>query len=82
MKKKVEFKREVLVYLIPSIKDDEYKEYKQDIWWSKEENNESFKQASKEIKELMSLHDSMEKKYAMKLLYQPGNISYNAENFE
>jgi hypothetical protein len=81
-KKKVNFKREVLVYLVPSVKDEEYKQYRKEIWWSKEENNESFKQALKEIKELMSRHDSMEKKYAMKLLYQPGNISYNKENFE
>jgi hypothetical protein len=81
MKKKVNFKREVLVYLVPSIKD-EYKEYKQDIWWSKEENNDSFKDAVKEIKEMMSRHTSMEKKHAIKLLYQPGNISYNKENFE
>jgi hypothetical protein len=78
MKKKVNFKREVLVYLVPSVKD----EYKGDIWWSKEENNDSFKDAIKEIKELMSRHTSMEKKHAIKLLYQPGNISYNAENFE
>ena len=49
MKKKVNFKREVLVYLVPSAKD-EYKEFKQEMWWSKDENNESFKQALKEIK--------------------------------
>jgi hypothetical protein len=81
MKKKVNFKREVLVYLVPSIKD-EYKEYKQDIWWSKEENNDSFKDAVKEIKELMSIHQTMKRNDAIKLLYQPGNISYNKENFE
>jgi hypothetical protein len=81
-KKKVNFKREVLVYLVPSVKDDEYKLYKQEVWWSKEENNESFKDAIKEINELMSRNTSMEKKHAIKLLYQPGNISYKKENFE
>jgi len=76
-KKKVGFDK-VIFYLVPKISE----EYKKDMWWSREENNESFKEAIKEIKELMSHNSSMEKKHAMKLLYQPGNISYNKENFE
>lgn len=73
-KKKVNFKREVLVYIVESLK-------KENLWWTDNENNESLKEASNEIKELMSIHESMKKSDALRLLYQPGNICYKEEFF-
>jgi hypothetical protein len=51
------------------------------LWWSDDDYLYAVQSANEEIKRLMTIHPSMERKYALKLLYQPNNISYDPSNF-
>jgi hypothetical protein len=51
------------------------------LWWS-DTDLQSFKTSSYiEIKELINRHWEMSIRQAQKLLYQPGNIVYDENNF-
>lgn len=51
------------------------------LWYSDREIN-SFKiLARKEISDLLNIHKSMTYMQCVKLLYQPGNICYDENNF-
>lgn len=73
----VKFDENNKVYLINFNNDTIF-----NIWY----NNNDFayfkKNAENKIIELMKKHNSMTYKDAIKLLYQPGNICYDINNFE
>jgi len=75
--KKVKFNEINKIYLIELDKDLIF-----NIWYSKNDLIDFKKNAVKEIIELMKRHYSMSQKDAIKLLYQPGNICYDRNNFE
>ena len=75
--KKVRFTESNKIHLIPF-----ENEYIFHIWYSENELLYFKKTAVKEILELIKRHDSMTYKDAIKLLYQPNNISYDMNNFE
>jgi len=52
------------------------------IWYSNYDLVYFKENAENEIIELMEKHNSMTYKDAIKLLYQPGNICYDSDNFE
>ena len=52
------------------------------LWWNEFDRYEASKLAFDEISALLTRHPSMTYKQALKLLYQPNNISYNKCNFE
>lgn len=51
------------------------------LWWSKKDATESKITAFDEINKLRKKHKEMTLKDAVKLLYQPNNISFNEANF-
>ena len=52
------------------------------LWWNNFDKDDACKLARTEINTLLNRHSSMTYKQALKLLYQPNNISYNKGNFE
>jgi len=78
MKKQVKFKNIVNVKLFPYCKND-YEKY--DLWWNNYDLNLAMNSSNNEIKRLMNIHPNMNKIQAIKLLYQPNNISYDSNNF-
>jgi hypothetical protein len=76
-KKKVRFDK-ATIFLVSTIKD----ETSEILWWSVEEHAESRKNAFEEINNLRSIHKTMTIRDALKLLYQPNNITYNEANFQ
>jgi len=76
-KKKVRFDK-ATIFLVSTIKD----ETTETLWWSVEEHAESRKSAFEEINNLRSIHKTMTMRDALKLLYQPNNITYNEANFQ
>jgi regulatory protein YycI of two-component signal transduction system YycFG len=75
--KKVTFNKDNMVYTIP-----EKNNCILNIWYAENELINFKKSAINEILELMKRHNSMTCKDALKLLYQPGNICYDKNNFE
>jgi hypothetical protein len=51
------------------------------LWWSLEDCIQSKISALEEIWRLKTIHKSILHKDAIRLLYQPGNITYKEENF-
>jgi hypothetical protein len=78
-KKRVMFDNIKKIYLLykNSIHNDE----KQKLWWNDDDFSYAKQSANEEITRLLTIHPSMERKYALKLLYQPNNISYDPANF-
>jgi regulatory protein YycI of two-component signal transduction system YycFG len=76
--KKVRFNKDIKNYLIYFNNDCTY----DNQWYNDDELTSFKKHASIEISELMKIHKSMTIKDAIKLLYQPGNICYDKNNFE
>ena len=74
IKNNVKFKSMVTVRLIPLCKDTT-------LWWSEEDVLESRFACCREIVELLSYRKEMSYDDAKKLLYQPGNITYDMNNF-
>uniref|UniRef100_A0A6C0IDF3 Uncharacterized protein n=1 Tax=viral metagenome TaxID=1070528 RepID=A0A6C0IDF3_9ZZZZ len=79
-KKRVMFKNIKRIYLFYS-NNIIYNNEKDNLWWNNDDYSYAIKSANEEITRLMSIHPSMERKYALKLLYQPNNISYDPANF-
>ena len=79
-KKKIKFNRIVKVCLVPYY--NELCENFLDLWWSCMDAKIAKNNAVEEIYNLINNHPSMEIKQAVKLLYQPNNISYDPSNFE
>lgn len=75
-KKKVTFNC-VAIFLIPYTKD----RTEDVLWWSDEDHVIAKIAAREEIIRLINIHKSMLLRDALKLLYQPNNISYNEDNF-
>lgn len=72
--KKIRFNEYFAVYFFENTNFSE-------LWYNNHEIN-SFKiSAMKETSDLLSLHKSMTYKQCIKLLYQPGNICYDENNF-
>lgn len=74
--KKVKFDR-ATYFLIPPIKEDS----ETDLWWTDYDYFKSRITSQMEINRLVGIDKSMDVKDAVKLLYQPGNISFNEDNF-
>lgn len=77
--RRVIFKNIIKVHLIHSNYNNNTD--KLQLWWSGDDFYFATKNANDEINRLMTIHPSMERKYALKLLYQPNNISYDPDNF-
>lgn len=75
-KKKVRFDG-VTIFLIPYTKD----KTGEVLWWTTEDHVIAKVSAREEIMRLINIHKSMLLRDALKLLYQPNNISYNEDNF-
>jgi hypothetical protein len=52
-----------------------------DLWWTDYDYFKSRITSQMEINRLLGIDKSMAVKDAVKLLYQPGNISFNEDNF-
>ena len=78
MFKKVRFEKYVYIKLIPVYYEIENYDT---LWWNQIDIINNFKISYNEIIRLLEIHPFMEKKQAMKLLYQPNNISYDPNNF-
>jgi hypothetical protein len=78
-KKHVLFENIKKIYIL--YKNNIHNDVKRDLWWNDDDYLDAKKTANEEINRLMSIHPSMERKYALKLLYQPNNISYDPDNF-
>ena len=78
-KKRVMFDNIKKIYLL--YKNSIYNDEKQKLWWNDDDFSYAKKSANEEITRLLTIHPSMERKYALKLLYQPNNISYDPTNF-
>ena len=66
------------IYLIRYTKDDA----ECNLWWTYEDQIEAQKSCFREIDRIKLIHGrSMSQSDAIKLLYQPNNITYNEENF-
>jgi hypothetical protein len=76
IKKKVRFNGNT-IFLIPYTKD----KTGDVLWWTTEDHSISKADAREEIIRLITIHKSMLLRDALKLLYQPNNISYNEDNF-
>lgn len=76
--KKVTFKNSIKIYLIqPYYELENYK----NLWWTHIDKIHCILNSNEEIYRLLTIHPCMEVHQAMKLLYQPNNISYNPDNF-
>jgi hypothetical protein len=78
-KKKVTFNNKIFVYIIPSFYNDLMRE---ELWWSRSDFILALNSCDEEIRNLINIHPNMDFKCAKKLLYQPNNICYDANNFE
>jgi hypothetical protein len=76
-KKKVRF-NSFTIFLIPYTKNGTSDE----LWWSEEDHFIAKVAAREEIMRLINIHKYITLKDAIKLLYQPNNISYNEDNFK
>ncbi|NDA89608.1 MAG: hypothetical protein EBY20_01675 [Alphaproteobacteria bacterium] len=78
-KKQVRFNTKKYIYIIPYLT-----EYitQNELWWSQNEKEEAKKSAFEEINRLRSIHTTINLRDALRLLYQPNNITYNKNNFE
>ena len=65
------------IYLIRYTKEDA----ECDLWWSTEDQIEAKKSCFREIDRMMLIHGRIKLSDALKLLYQPNNITYSEENF-
>jgi len=78
-KKRVMFEQIKKIYILYN--NNIHNDVKTDLWWNNDDYSYAIKSANEEIIRLMTIHPSMERKYALKLLYQPNNISYDPANF-
>jgi hypothetical protein len=77
--KKVKFSEKLeFTYLVPKCDVDSIS----CLWWNSFDIYRANELAWCEIKSLLNRHPFMTHKQALKLLYQPNNISYNKCNFE
>ena len=77
-KKKVRFDK-ATIFIFECIKEEIINK---DLWWSKEDQVESRKSAFDEINRLRKIHKTISVRDALRLLYQPNNITYNENNFQ
>lgn len=77
MSKKVVRFDKAQIYLIRPTKDNA----ESDLWWTMEDQVEARKSCFREIDRLTLIHGRMSLSDALKLLYQPNNITYREENF-
>lgn len=78
MFKKVRFEKYINIKLIPVYYEIENYDT---LWWNQIDIINNFTISYNEIIRLLKIHPFMEKKQAIKLLYQPNNISYDPNNF-
>jgi len=78
-KKRVLFENKRKIYIFHNYYDSINE--KINLWWNQDDLIYATKTANEEITRLMHIHPYMEKKIALKLLYQPNNISYDPNNF-
>ena len=77
--KKVRFSIYTYVHPNPTILDVEICKY---LWWSEIDKTTAHFAMFSEIQNLQKIHPTMTMKQAMKLLYQPNNLTrYDASNF-
>jgi len=76
-KKQVRFNK-ATVFIFETIEE----KIPKDLWWSKEEHIESRNSALDEVNRLREIHKTISLRDALRLLYQPNNITYNEKNFE
>jgi hypothetical protein len=76
-KKQVRFNK-ATVFIFEAIEEKMSK----DLWWSKEDQAESRKSAFEEINRLREIHKTISLRDALRLLYQPNNVTYNEKNFQ
>jgi hypothetical protein len=78
-KKKVRFSIYTFIYPNPAIIDVEICKY---LWWTELDKSAAYCAMFSEIQHLQRIHPTMTMKQAMKLLYQPNNLTrYDARNF-
>ena len=76
MPKNVRFDK-ASIYLIRYAKEDAECE----LWWTIQDQIEAKKSCFREIDRIRLIHGRIKLSDALKLLYQPNNISYSEENF-
>jgi hypothetical protein len=79
--KKVTFSNIVSLHLIPSRQELIDANLLDDLWWDKQDCSRFYLESLVEMKELKEKHPDIKRNEILKLLYQPGNISYNESNF-
>lgn len=78
-RKRVRFSIYTFIYPNPTIIDVEICKY---LWWTELDKSAAYFAMFSEIQNLQRIHPTMTMKQAMKLLYQPNNLTrYDASNF-
>jgi hypothetical protein len=78
LSKNVKFNNIANLHLIPSRREINNR---RELWWSTMDQSWARFTALQEIKDLRRKHPQMTLKQAVKLLYQPNNVSYDPANF-
>jgi len=76
-KKQVRFNK-ATIYIYENIEE----KIKKDLWWSQEDHIESRRTALDDVNRLRCIHPTISLRDALRLLYQPNNVTYNEKNFE
>ena len=76
--KKLRFNTTIYVYEVASLRQS-----KEHLWWSSDDFDEFKQSCFKEVKDILTRHQSMTVAQARKMLYQPGNMTivYDEQNF-
>lgn len=81
MKKSVSFSSIVRVWLIPTRKELFAENLYNELWWSEKDFIRFKIESFDEMTKLKRKHPDINRYQILKLLYQPGNISFNESNF-
>ena len=81
IKKSITFSTEVKVILIPSRKELFDANLYNELWWSKKDFIRFKIESFDEMTKMKKKHFGITREEVLKLLYQPGNISFNESNF-
>ena len=76
--KKLRFNTTIYIYEIASLRQS-----KEHLWWSNDDFEEFKQSCFNEVKDILDRHQSMTPGQAIKMLYQPGNMTivYDEQNF-
>jgi hypothetical protein len=81
-KKHLGFSKLVTVIFIPNRKQIIEANLMDELWWCEKDYTRFQIDSFNEMRELKSKHPTITRRQILKLLYQPGNISYDKRNFE